>query len=56
MLFGTTTGKTYRALFAIRGDVVHILCVRGPGQRRVKAKDIDPYRVAHQKPKMELIV
>lgn len=41
MLFGTTTGKTYRALFAIRGNVVHILCVRGPGQRRVKAKDID---------------
>ena len=33
MLFGTRKGRTYRALFVISGDVVRILCVRGPGER-----------------------
>jgi plasmid stabilization system protein ParE len=40
MLFGTTRGRTYRALFVVRGDVAHLLCVRGPGERAVKPKDI----------------
>ena len=41
MVFATRKGRTYRALFAIRGEVVHILCVRGPGQKRVRANDIE---------------
>ncbi len=32
-------GRTYRALFVVRDDV-HILCVRGPGEKAVKPKDI----------------
>jgi plasmid stabilization system protein ParE len=31
-LFRTRRGKTYRAIFAIAGDEVRILRVRGPGQ------------------------
>jgi plasmid stabilization system protein ParE len=42
MLFGTKKGRTYRALFVVRDDVVHILCVRGPGEKAVKPKDIEP--------------
>ena len=41
MLFGTTRGRTYRALFVVRGDIVHILCVRGPGEKAVKPQDVD---------------
>jgi plasmid stabilization system protein ParE len=41
MLFKTRRGRTYRALFVIRGDIVHILCVRGPGERPVKPEDIE---------------
>ena len=41
MLFGTKRGRTYRAMFVIRGDVVQILCVRGPGERPVKPEDIE---------------
>lgn len=40
MPFGTPIGRTYRALFVVRGDVVHILCVRGPGEKGVKPEDI----------------
>ncbi len=40
MLFGTKRGGTYRALFVVRGDVVHILCIRGPGEKAVTPKDI----------------
>ena len=40
MQFGTTRGRAYRALFVVRGDVVHISCVRGPGKKLVKPKDI----------------
>ncbi len=29
-----------RALFVIRGDVAHILCVRGPGEPPVKPEDV----------------
>jgi plasmid stabilization system protein ParE len=41
MLFGTTKGRTYRALYVVRDDVAHILCVRGPGEKAVKPKDIE---------------
>src|SRR5262249_54544971 len=40
MLFGTPQGRTYRALFVVRGESVHILCVRGPGEKDVTPKDI----------------
>lgn len=41
MLFGTRKGRTYRALFVVRGDLVQILCVRGPGEQPVKPDDIE---------------
>ncbi len=41
MLFGTRRGRTYRALFVVRGDLVQILCVRGPSERPVKPEDIE---------------
>ena len=41
MLFGTKRGRTYRALFVVRGNVVHILCVRGPGEKPVRPEDIE---------------
>ena len=41
MLFKTKRGRIYRALFVIRGDVVLVLCVRGPGERPVKPGDIE---------------
>jgi plasmid stabilization system protein ParE len=31
-LFGTSHGRTYRAVFTIVGDQVRILRIRGPGQ------------------------
>jgi plasmid stabilization system protein ParE len=40
ILFKTRQGSTYRALFVVRGDTVHILCVRGPGERPVRPEDI----------------
>ncbi len=41
MLFRTRQGRTYRALFVIRGDIVHILRVRGPGERPMKPEDVE---------------
>jgi plasmid stabilization system protein ParE len=41
MLFSTRRGRTYRALFVVRHDLVRILCVRGPGERPVKPEDIE---------------
>ncbi len=41
MFFKTRRGRTYRALFVIRADIVHILCVRGPGERPVRPEDIE---------------
>lgn len=41
VLFRTRQGRTYRALFVIRGDVVQILRVRGPGERPLKQEDIE---------------
>jgi plasmid stabilization system protein ParE len=40
LLFGTRRGKTYRALFVVRDDVVFILCVRAPGQKPVRPEDL----------------
>jgi plasmid stabilization system protein ParE len=41
MLFGTRKGRTYRALFVVEADIVHILCVRGPGEKHVRSEDIE---------------
>lgn len=41
LLFGTRRGRTYRALFVVRGDLVQILCVRGPGEKPVEPEDIE---------------
>src|SRR3954452_24515439 len=41
ILFRTRRGRTYRALFVVRVDSVHILCVRGPGERPVRPEDIE---------------
>jgi hypothetical protein len=40
-LFGTRHGRTDRALFVVRGDVVIILAVRWPGARPIKPSDIN---------------
>lgn len=40
MLFGTRRGRRYRALFIVRGELVQILCIRGPAERPVKPEDI----------------
>jgi plasmid stabilization system protein ParE len=39
-LFKTPRGRVYRAIFAIEGDVVYILRVRGPGQAPVDPKEL----------------
>lgn len=39
-LFKTRRGNTYRALFVVRGSVVHVVSVRGGGQAPVDAADI----------------
>lgn len=41
LLFETRKGRTYRALFVVRGDRVRVLAVRAPGERPVKPKDVD---------------
>jgi plasmid stabilization system protein ParE len=41
MLFGTKKGRTYRALFVVRGNIVQILCVMGPGERPVRLDEIE---------------
>ena len=40
-LFKTRAGRTYRAVFVVRADVVHVLRVRGPGQNLLDADDLD---------------
>ena len=40
LLFGTRRGRTYRALFVIRGDVVFIVAVRWPGERPMRPDDL----------------
>jgi hypothetical protein len=41
LLFEVWKGKPYRALFIVQDDVVRILCIRAPGEKPVKAKDVD---------------
>jgi plasmid stabilization system protein ParE len=40
LLFEVWKGKPYRALFVVRDDVVTILCIRAPGEKPVKPKDV----------------
>ncbi len=40
LLFFANPHKKYKALFVVRGDVVHILCIRAPGERPVKPFDV----------------
>jgi hypothetical protein len=40
LLFEVSKGQIYRALFTVKGDVVKILCVRAPGEKPVRPKDI----------------
>lgn len=42
ILFRTRRGRTYRALYIIRGDIVHVLRIRGPRQNLVSQSDIEP--------------
>lgn len=41
LLFGTRQGRTYRALFVVRGDVAIIVAVRRPGDRPMRPGDLD---------------
>lgn len=40
-LFKTRRGLRYRILFAVIGDEIHVLCVRGPGQRPIRPSDLE---------------
>jgi hypothetical protein len=40
LLFWAKSRRKYRALFVVRGDVAHVLCIRGPGERPVKPQDL----------------
>ena len=40
-LFKTRKGRTYRALFLITADIVHIVSVRGAGQDLATADEIE---------------
>lgn len=40
LLIRVPKGRTYRALFTIRGEEVVLLAVRAPGERPVKPKDV----------------
>ena len=40
LLFEIWKGKPYRALFTLHEDVVTILCIRAPGEKPVKPKDV----------------
>ncbi len=40
-LFRTRKGRTYRALYIVRADTVHILRIRGPRQDLIADSDID---------------
>lgn len=40
-LFKTRYGKTYRLLYLIRGDVIFIIHVRGPGQDVMTADELN---------------
>jgi plasmid stabilization system protein ParE len=40
LLFFVNPRRKYRALFFVRGNVVHVLCIRAPGEKPVRPKDI----------------
>ena len=40
LLFEIRKGRTYRALFVVRGDVVKILAVRAPGEKPIRPDDL----------------
>jgi plasmid stabilization system protein ParE len=40
LLFEPTKGRTYRALFIVQEEAVRVLCIRAPGERPVKRKDL----------------
>lgn len=40
ILFRTRKGRTYRALFVVRGEHVHVVSVRGFGQNLVALSDV----------------
>lgn len=40
LLFKVWKGRPYRALFVMRDDVVIILCIRAPGEKPVKPRDV----------------
>jgi hypothetical protein len=42
LLFEVWKGRPYRALFIVQDDVVKILCIRAPGEKPVKPKDVAP--------------
>jgi plasmid stabilization system protein ParE len=41
LLFRVWKGKSYRALFVVRGNVVKVLCIRAPGEKPATAADLD---------------
>ena len=41
LLFEVWKGRPYRALFIVHDDVVRILCIRAPGEKPVKRKDVE---------------
>jgi hypothetical protein len=41
LLFDVWKGKPYRALFVVQDDLVRILCIRAPGEKPVKSKDVE---------------
>jgi plasmid stabilization system protein ParE len=41
ILFRTRRGRTYRALYIVRGNIVHVLRIRGPRQNLVTESDIE---------------
>lgn len=40
VVFSTRKGNRYRALFLIRDESIHVLGIRGPGQRDVTRDDL----------------
>lgn len=41
VLFKTKKGSTYRVLFVLRGETIHIIAVRGSGQAHATPDDVE---------------
>lgn len=39
LLFEVRKGRSYRALFVVRGDIVKILAIRAPGEKPIRPDD-----------------